>query len=303
MWLGSNNEGKFPFIPGHEWMGEVIEVGASVDTLKPGDRVVGECFLTCHDCPECKDGMDPVMCRNTRIYGFTWDTPGGFAEYHVTKPERLHKVPDNISDTDAACIEAISVAYHGIWGGGGCVAPFDDVVVFGAGPIGLYGILGCKGSGAFVIAVEPEPYRRKLAAAVGADVVLDPTDGHVVDAIRDLTEGRGVSFVLECSGSDRALADTINVVRKHGRISLVGQSVGRKVPIEIGLSIWKGTTIFGACDSPYFFPKTLKFMSRTADKLPFSKVVTHTFSLDQIDQAFELGKKPPFEYGKIVLTI
>lgn len=303
MWLGTNNEGAFPFIPGHEWMGEIVEVGSGVQSFQVGDRVVGECFLTCHDCPECKDGMDPVMCRHVQIFGFTWDTPGGFAELHATKPDRLHKVPDNIPDTDAACIEAVSVAYHGIWGNGGSIAPFDDVVVFGAGPIGLYAILGCKASGAYVIAVEPETYRADLARSVGADVVLDPGDGRVVDTIRELTEGRGASLVLECSGADSALAASIDVVRKHGRIVLVGQSVGRKVPIEIGMSIWKGACIQGSCDSPYFFPKTLQFMSRTMDKLPFGKVITHTFPLNEIDRAFELGKKPPFQYGKIVLTI
>ena len=303
MWQGTNDEGTFSFIPGHEWMGEVVEVGPKVKSLKVGDRVVGECFLTCHDCPECKEGLDPVMCRHAQIFGFTWDTPGGFAEYHASKPDRLHKVPDNISATDAACIEAVSVAYHGIWGKGGSVGPFDDVVVFGAGPIGLYAMLGCKASGAFVIHVEPQEFRRQLARELGADAVFDSNDPDLVQRVVDLTDGNGASLVLECSGDDKALADTIEVVGKQSRIALVGQSVGRRIPVELGMTIWKGTTIWGSCDSPYFFPKTLKYMSRTISSLPFSSVVTHTFPLDKIHEAFELGEETPYRYAKIVLTI
>jgi L-iditol 2-dehydrogenase len=305
MWLGTNDEGTLPFIPGHEWMGEVVEAGPEAKELKVGDRVVGECFLTCHACTECKDGVAPGFCRNVKIYGFSWDAPGGFCEYRATKPERLNKVPDNISDVDAACLEPVSVAYHGIWGNKGSVGPFSDVIVFGAGPIGLYGILGCKASGAYVISVEPEPYRRNLATTVGADVVIDPTQGDLIPKLLDLTEGRGADLVLECSGSDSALNATINCVKKQGRISLVGQSVGRDVPIEIGRTIWRGATIVGSFDSPYFFPVTLRFMSR-ANKyglVNFSQVVTHTFPLDNILDAFKLGKQPPLQYAKMVLTI
>ena len=95
--------------------------------------------------------------------------------------------------------------------------------------------------------------------------------------------------MLECSGSDGALAATTDVVAKEGRIVLIGQSGGRKVPVEIGKSIWQGATIIGSSGCPYFFPKTLTLMSRHLVDL--TKVITHRFPLSDVLEAFEVGKK------------
>lgn len=298
MWEGKNKEGTFPFIPGHEWSGEVVAAGKDTKVFKVGDKVVGEPFIPCGLCPNCKDGMGPAMCPNPEYYGFTWETPGGFAEYCATKEARLHKVPDAVGYEEAALIEPASVAYHGLWGGGGSVGPHDRVVVFGGGPIGLLTMLEAKACGAPVIVVEPLPYRAKMAADLGADAVLDPKD-HLVEHIMDMTRGRGATLVVECSGADPALANSIDVVAKESRIVLVGQSVGRKVPIEIGMSIWKGTTIYGSCDSPWFFPKTLAFMERRLTDL--TKVITHRFPIEKIHEAFELGKNASAS-GKLMIV-
>ena len=298
MWEGKNDEGTFPFIPGHEWAGEVIEVGKDIKGFKVGDKAVGEPFIPCGVCPNCKDGMAGVMCEDPEYYGFTWDTRGGFAEYVCTKEARLHRVPDSVSFEEAALIEPASVAYHGIWGDGGSVAPHDRVVVFGAGPIGLLCMLECLASGAPVYVVEMLPYRRSMAKDLGADDVLDPKAVDYKDKIMDLTRGRGASLVVECSGADAALADSVDIVAKQARIVLVGQSVGRKVPIEIGKTIWYATTIYGSCDSPFFFPKTLEFMERRLVDL--TQVVTHRYPLDGILEAFELGKNASAS-GKIMI--
>lgn len=298
MWEGKNNEGTFPFIPGHEWSGEVVEAGRECRKFKVGDKVVGEPFIPCGLCPNDKDGMGPAMCPDPEYYGFRWETPGGFAEYCTSKEARLHKVPRSVSFEEAALIEPASVSYHGIWGGGGSCGPHDRVVVFGAGPIGLLAMLECKACGASVTVVEPLPYRAKMANALGADAVLDPTQPGLVEHVMDLTRGRGASLVLECSGADAALAASIDVVAKESRIVLIGQSVGRKVPIEIGMTIWKGTTIYGSCDSPFFFPKTLDFMERKLVDL--TQVITHRFPLTKVHDAFEMGKNAS-ESGKIVL--
>jgi L-iditol 2-dehydrogenase len=149
-------------------------------------------------------------------------------------------------------------------------------------------MLSCKASGAPVIVVEPQAVRREMARDLGADAVLDPTGGDLVAQVMDRTGGRGATLVLECSGSNGALAATLDVVGKQGRIVLIGQSAGRKIPIEIGKAIFERTTIVGSSGSPYFFPRTLTFMSRRlVDLMP---VVTHRFPLSQILDAFELGK-------------
>jgi L-iditol 2-dehydrogenase len=175
-----------------------------------------------------------------------------------------------------------------VWESGGGAAPHDRVVVFGAGPIGLFALLSSKASGAPVIVVEPQAFRRQMATDLGAEVVLDPTDGDLAEQVKEHTGGRGATLVLECSGSNGALAATLDVIGQQGRIVLIGQSAGRKIPIEIGKAIFARTTITGSSGSPYYFPKTLAFMSRRlVDLMP---VVTHQFPLSQIGDAFELGK-------------
>jgi threonine dehydrogenase-like Zn-dependent dehydrogenase len=197
----------------------------------------------------------------------------------------LFKIPDNVSYEEGALAEPVSVAYHGVWGSGGGAAPHDRVVVFGAGPIGLFAMLTCKASGTPVITVEPQSFRRQMAQDLGADVVIDPTAGDVVEQILDHTGGRGATLVLECSGSNGALEATVDVVAKQGRIVLIGQSVGRKIPIEIGKTIFQGATIVG-------------FVSRRLVDL--TPVITHRFPLTNILEAFELGKRAS-DSAKILL--
>jgi L-iditol 2-dehydrogenase len=288
MWEGSNHEGTFPFIPGHEWSGEVMEVGTGIQSFSRGDRVVAEVPIPCRICDSCKDGMEPNMCPDKKLYGFSWEAPGGMAEYTLAREERLFKIPDNVSYEEAALIEPVSVAYHGVWEAGGGAAPHDRVVVFGAGPIGLFALLSCKASGAPVITVEPQAFRRQMAQELGADVVLDPADGDLVEKVKKHTGGQGATLVLECSGSNGALAATLDVIGQQGRVVLIGQSMGRKIPIEIGKAIFGRTTIVGSSGSPYYFPKTLTFMSRQLVDL--MKVVTHRFPLPEISDAFALGK-------------
>ena len=288
MWEGTNQEGTFPFIPGHEWAGEVVDVGKEITMVSNGDRVVAEVPIPCRICDNCKDGMEPNMCPDFELYGFSWEYPGGMAEYTLAREERLFKIPDNVSYEEASLVEPVSVAYHGVWGSGGGAAPHDRVVVFGAGPIGLFAMLSCKASGAPVIIVEPQAFRRKMAQDLGADVVLDPMDGDLVEQVLDHTGGRGATMVLECSGSNGALAAMMDVIGKQGRIVLIGQSAGRKIPLEIGKAIFERMTIVGSSGSPYYFPRTLTFMSRRLVDL--LAVVTHQFPLSEVLDAFELGK-------------
>jgi L-iditol 2-dehydrogenase len=287
MWEGTNTEGTFPFVPGHEWSGEVVEVGKGIRSFSPGDRVVAEVPIPCRVCDNCKDGMEPNMCPDKELFGFSWDAPGGMAELTLAREERLFKIPDNVSYDEAALVEPVSVAYHAVWDIGGGAAPHDRALVFGAGPIGLFAMLSCKASGAPVIVVEPQPFRQEMARDLGADVVLDPSRGDLAEQVFQHTGGRGATLVLECSGSNGALSSMLEVVGPQARIVLVGQSAGRRIPIEIGRAIFGRTTIAGSSGSPYYFPKTLAFMSRRlVDLLP---VVTHRFALAQGLDAFALG--------------
>lgn len=289
MWAGTNNEGTFPFVPGHEWSGRIVAVGTNVRHLKEGDRVTGEPFIGCKNCHVCQSGYGPAFCPNHRYYGFTPDTPGGLAEFHLSPAERIHKVPENLSDEVAALTEPVSVAYNSVWHVGGGTAPHDRICIFGAGPIGLFALQICLASGAEVIVIEPSSYRQQVARSVGAKTIVDPSKENVEERVMELTHGLGATKIIECSGSVQATAMTVDLVAVEGNIVLTGQSVGTKVPIEIGKTIWKHATISGYAGEHFYFPKTLSYMEK--ELVDFEQIITHRFAIDDIAEAFDLGNQ------------
>ena len=298
MWAGTNLEGTFPFIPGHEFVGRVVQTGKNVKYLKVGDRVTGECFLGCRVCEVCRNGGKPNFCLNPYYYGFFPHTPGSLAEYNCSPEERLYKVPDTISDETAALTEPISVAYHAFWNRGGGVGPHDRVGIIGAGPIGIFATAISIISHPQVIVIEPQPYRVKMAREFGAELIIDPTKENAVDKVMELTTGRGLTHIIECSGSSSGIAMTVDIIGVDGKIILTGQSVGTKIPIELGKIIWKHASIIGSCGSALFTQKTLDFMGKNL--VDFDKAVTHKFYIDDAVKAFELGNKGT-ESGKIMI--
>ena len=199
-------------------------MGKKVTTLKVGDRVTGECFVACRVCPVCRNGGISAFCPNHRYYGFTETTAGGMAEYQVSPEERLFKVPDQFSDLTAAMTEPISVAYHAVWGRAGGAAPHDRIGIFGAGPIGLFAMSACLISGADVYVFEPFSYRQKMAKAMGAKTIIDPTSADAVEKVMDLTQGLGLTKIIECSGNAAAIAMSVDIIAVDGKIVLNGPS-------------------------------------------------------------------------------
>ena len=300
MWKGTNNEGEFPFVPGHEWAGEIVEVGRDTGNFSVGDHVVGECTMACQQCQNCRDGMAPEACTNSKLFGFGPDAPGALARYHKSPIGRLHKIPDNVSFEEASLVEPISVAYNGVWGTGGGVKPHDHVAVVGCGPIGMFGILVAKAAGVPVTVVEPHPDRRKMALEIGADAAVDPTTGELSEQIMELTGGQGASLVLECSGSNQGRASTIDIVAKEGRIALIGLGPPDKtVPVDLNKAVFRSAQIRGSDGSAYFFATPLQLMSRHI--VDFTQVITHRFPLEKIEEALNLGASQSAS-SKIVLS-
>jgi L-iditol 2-dehydrogenase len=210
------------------------------------------------------------------------------AEFHLARASRLHHIPDGLSYEDAALLEPVWVAYNSIWEKGGGVGPHDRMVVFGCGPIGLLAVLTGKASGALIVVVEPQPYRRKLALELGADVAVDPTEGGLEEQVCAHTGGRGASLVVECSGNDAARAGALDVLANRGRIVLIGLGGNHNVPIiDLDKAIFKGATISGGDGSSFFLTKTLASLSRQL--VDVGRVITHRFSLEHVVKALELG--------------
>src|SRR5436190_6706533 len=159
---------SYPIIPGHEWSGEVAEVGSSVTRLSAGDRVVGECVVN--------NGDDH--------FGFS--ISGADAEYFVAKAAWLHKIPDELSFAQGAFVEPFSVAYNATVAAGGIDAS-DDVAVIGGGPIGLLCTLAAATMGASVTLIEPQTHRRALGLEIGARHAIDPTAGALSEQVAEVT--------------------------------------------------------------------------------------------------------------------
>jgi L-iditol 2-dehydrogenase len=258
----------YPIIPGHEWAGEVVEIGRDVTDFKPGDRVVGECVI----------GEDH--------FGFS--ISGAAAEYFVARPEWLHRVPEQLTDTQAALVEPFSCAYFAAMRADNLNAS-DTAVVFGAGPIGLSCVAVASTLGARVIAAEPNPSRADLARRLGAEEVVDPTAEGFLDTVLELTKGRGADVVLEASGQPAAMAATLEVAGFNARLVNIGIDVGRSASAQLGLIQSKQLQIRGSIGSPGVWPQTLRFLARTG--LDLSPMVTRRFTLDEAPDAYTAARQ------------
>ena len=297
-WKGRRNT-VFPLISGHEWCGDVIDVGPDVESFQVGDRVIGETCIPCGTCAACRDGYGAPFCLEVECYGMTGTgRPGALAEYIAVKEKALYKIPDDMSYEEGALTEPLSVSYHAIWGVGGGVAPHDRVVVFGAGPIGLMAMLTAKAASAPVVVVEPLAYRRQLAKRLGADAVIDPVEEDLVERVMHHTGKQGATLVLECSSNEQAVASTLRVIGLGARVVLVGMKDGPDVPFKVIQIQANQARVIGAEGAPCFFPKVLAFMSRKAVDL--AAVITHRFPLADVVEAFEMGSRGT-ESGKILI--
>jgi L-iditol 2-dehydrogenase len=263
---------SYPVTPGHEWVGEVVEVGRNVKGLAKGDRVVGECVIKT---PE-------------RIHHFGFSMDGADREFFAARPEWLHKLPDAVDDAKGALIEPFTCGYYAVMRHGGVNAA-DTVVISGGGTIGLVSAAAAIGMGARVIVVDPVPLRRDIALRLGADAVVDPSAGDPVAAVQDLTRG-GADLVVECAGHPSSLANVFDYARAEGMVSMVGINIGQKFPVELGKIQIKDLTVRGCIGSPGVWPAAIRFLERTG--IDLSPIQTHHFALDDALQALELGKNP-----------
>lgn len=258
---------QYPLIPGHEWSGEVVKVGAKVKGLIVGDRVVGECVI----------GDDH--------FGFS--ISGAAAEFFTAKESWLHKLPDAVDYTNGALVEPFSVAYYALMRVGNVNAS-DVLVVLGAGPIGLAVTAGAKALGAITVVVEPVAHRQEAAKKLGADHVVGP-DG--LDALlKDITGGKGANVVIEATGNPAVMAQALEIAAFKGRVGYIGIDVGREAPAKLGLIQSKELTITGSIGSPGVWPDTLRFMANKG--IDLSPLVTNTFEVDNAVGAVDAAQDP-----------
>jgi (R,R)-butanediol dehydrogenase/meso-butanediol dehydrogenase/diacetyl reductase len=217
--------GSYPwppgFIMGHEFCGEIAELGPEVGGWRVGEQVVVEPTLYCGACFYCRQGHHN-RCVDFMRRGITGSgTDGAFAEYVRLPAYQLHRRPPELSTSLATLVEPTAVSVHG-WHLAGLDRP-DSVVVVGTGNIGLLAILVARAKGARqIIAVGKYPPRQDLARAYGAQLVLEPDDARLQDLILERTEGLGATLVLEAAGTPSSLRTAVAAARKGGKIVVLG---------------------------------------------------------------------------------
>lgn len=289
---GLSAEGRYdlgPYTPGHEWGGKIVAVGDKVFGLKVGDKVTGDCVMACGVCYNCKEGLMPSACLNMREMGFRPDSPGGMGQYLIAEEQYLHAIPDDWSYEMGAWVETFSIGYFGIWGNGGYIDASDTALIIGGGPIGLSASMVAKSANAKTIVSDPIASRRERALKYGADIVLDPTAEDFQQQLLDATDGRGPSVLVEASGNDAAIQSIFDVAGHSCRVSLVGHSIGRQIPLEIGKTIWRTLKIKGAGGTKDFAQRTIRFMSAIKDTYDFDALNTHHFPFEELDKAMDVA--------------
>ncbi len=288
----SQNTIPVPMVVGHEYVGEVVGMGQEVKGFNVGDRVSGEGHITCGHCRNCRAGR-VHLCRNTEGVGV--NRPGAFAEYLVIPAFNAFKIPDNISDDLASIFDPFGNAVH-------TALSFDlvgeDVLITGAGPIGIMAAAVAKHVGArHVVVTDINPYRLELAKKMGATRAVDVSKEDLKDVMNELGMTEGFDVGLEMSGVPVAFRDMLNKMNHGGKIAMLGIPP-QDVAIDWNQVIFKGLVIKGIYGRE-MFETWYKMASLLQSGLDLSPIITHTFSVDDFQKGFDtMGSG---HSGKVIL--
>lgn len=270
-----------PTTIGHEFCGNIIEVGPGVSKERIGQLVSAESHIACHKCSLCLDGKEN-LCVNTKAIGVHVD--GCFAEYVTIPSENAYVCNPAVSEENNAMLEPLGVAVHAatkVELGGKIVA------ITGCGPIGLMAATVAKKLGAAkVICVEPNSYRAEAAYKMGADLVLNPIGCDIVEEMKRECEGLGPDVVLEFSGNVGGIQAATKYIRAGGSI-VVGGLPNREVPLNFTETFYRGVNLIGISGREMYH--TWKVMKGLLDSgMDVSGCVSHILPMEEFDKAFEL---------------
>jgi len=292
LWSGPKPYVKPPVIPGHEFIGRVVNLGEDATEkhgLELGDRAIAEQIIPCWQCRHCLSGHY-WMCETNRIFGFQGGTnDGGFAEYMLyPRGSIVHRVPEDLPSDWAALIEPLACAIHAV--DRARIELDDTVVIAGMGPIGLCMLQATKLRGPKkVIALDVRDYRLGVASRLGADEALNPGKMDVVSYVKDSTGGYGCDVYIEATGHPSGPVQGLSMIRKLGRFvefSVLAEPVSADWSI---IGDRKELDVYGAHLGPYRYPTAIEYLRRKLVKA--DAIVTHRFKLEDFFKAFEYSEK------------
>lgn len=285
---------KPPLVFGHEFCGEVAELGAGVDDIAIGTRVTAEGHFVCGKCYFCRTGRGHI-CRDVEIIGV--DTAGCFAQYVRVPRTNIWELDASVPDEVAAIHDPFGNAVHSVL--------IDEiagntVLVTGCGPIGLASIAIAKLAGASrVYATDVNQYRLELARKMGADKTFDVSRDDMVTAVIDETDGLGVDVLLEMAGHPSAINDGLKALKNGGWVSLLGITPDKKVEIDLNDGIiFKGAKVYGI-NGRLMYDTWYKMQALLRAGLDLQPLITHRFKFEEFEQAFALAASG--NSGKIIL--
>ncbi len=282
-----------PLAVGHEFSGEIVECGSEVKGFDIGDRVSAEGHITCGVCRNCRAGRRH-LCINT--VGVGVDRPGAFAEYLSVPAFNVFKLPDVITDDMAAILDPLGNATH-------TALSFDlvgeDVLITGAGPIGIMAVAIARYAGArHIVITDVNDYRLALAKKMGASVTLNVTNGSLDDTMAELGMEEGFDIGMEMSGNPSAFRDMLRTLHHGGRVALLGIPPG-ETAIDWNDVIFKGLILKGIYGRE-MFETWYKMASMLQSGLDVSAIITHHFDVSDYEEAFQLMESG--QSGKVILS-
>lgn len=271
----------------HEFAGDVVSLGSGVTEFRIGDRVVAEPHKGCGKCINCIRGLYTTclnygnLAKGHRHYGFTVN--GGYAEYVAIHINCLHRIPETISYAEGTIATAAGTALYGMERAG-WTQPGDVVAIIGPGPIGLMAAQLAKVFGASqIILVGTRSSRLEVGKKVGADILINIKEEDLNERIKEITNGIGVDFTIEASGSQSGAAQAVGITKKSGRISLIGM-YKEDVKIDLNRVVQYNITVAGSkAEGMWCLERIIPLMAD--GRIDVKPLITHRFPLEDINEA------------------
>lgn len=293
---GTNSLVSYPRVIGHELAGIIESIPEdNPKGLKVGDKVIVDPYLYCGDCYPCSIGRTNC-CTSLKVLGVHVD--GGMAEYFCHPANMLVKMPDDMSWTDAAMAEPLTISLHGIHRGG--LKAGEYCAIIGAGPIGLLAAMIAQAYDAHAILIDLVQERLDFARELGVEYVINSGTEDAEARVREITGGHMAQQVMECSGANAAVLSTLKLVSNAGRITLTGWPKN-ETPMPTDVITKKEVDIRGARTSAGEFEEAIELIYTR--KVDVQKILTKTISLAEAPETVIDIEKNPGNYMKVVVNI
>lgn len=294
--LGGTREVPFPMIPGHEFSGDIVEIGSNVKKFTIGDRVTAGLVIGCGNCKFCIDGKES-LCDELIETGIHVD--GAFAEYVAVPAKTVFKLSDSMTYDQGASIDPIASVYRTVKKAN--IGAKDIVVVYGPGPIGLYGVQTVKAQGAKTIiniGVNGDEKRLEIAKKTGADYIINASKEDVIERIKGITDGEMVDVVIDAAGHPSVVAPAMKMLKKGGTYGITG-IYHKPVEADFGKVVRNELILFGTiCYTRNEYKECIDLVD--SGKVVIEPLISHHFDLKDMDKAWDVIKRR--EAIKIILN-